>query len=99
MPPISGNVTATSGSDCDDWDDLVELWMGRGSESARSDGVFESQLPNSSGYSSTTCLRENFQRRNLIPFELEKVSKVNRAAGKVSDQVAGDDRLPVFPFA
>jgi hypothetical protein len=44
-------------------------------------------------------LLDDFQRRNLVPFELEKVSKVNGAAGKISNQVAGDDYLPVLLFA
>jgi hypothetical protein len=41
----------------------------------------------------------DFQRRNLVPFEFEKESKVNRAAGKLSHQMAGDDRLPLLLFA
>ena len=41
----------------------------------------------------------DLQRRNLVPFEFEKESKVNRAAGKVSNQMAGDDCLSVPIFA
>src|SRR5262245_51506752 len=44
-------------------------------------------------------LWKDFQRRNLVPFELEQVSKINGAAGKVPSQVAGDDCLPVLLFA
>jgi len=44
-------------------------------------------------------LGDNFQRRNLVPFEFEKESKVNRAAGKISHQMARDDRLSLFLFA
>ena len=44
-------------------------------------------------------LGDNFQRRNLVPFELEKESKVNGAAGKISNQVAGDNYYPVLLFA
>src|SRR5688572_1886135 len=40
----------------------------------------------------------DLQRRNLVPFELEKVSKVNGAAGKVSNQVASHDYLLVLLF-
>ena len=41
----------------------------------------------------------DFQRRNLVPFEFEEEPKVNGAAGKVSNQMAGDDRLPLLRFA
>ena len=44
-------------------------------------------------------LRNNFQRRNLVAFKLEEEPKVNRAAGKVSHQMAGDNRLSVLLFA
>jgi hypothetical protein len=44
-------------------------------------------------------LWDDFQRRNLGPFKLEKESKVNGATGKVSNQVARDDYLPVLLFA
>src|SRR5262249_44610579 len=44
-------------------------------------------------------LRHDFQRRDLVPFELEEESKVNGAAGKIANQVAGDDGLPVLLFA
>src|ERR1051325_8003928 len=43
--------------------------------------------------------RDDFQRHNLVPLELEKVSKINRAAGKISNQVAGEHCLPVLLFA
>src|SRR6266404_4016394 len=43
--------------------------------------------------------RNDFQRRDLVAFKLEKESKVNRASGKVPDQMAGDDRLSVLLFA
>src|SRR6266849_2752223 len=44
-------------------------------------------------------LWDYFQRRNLVPLEFEKESKVNGAAGKISNQMAGDDLLPVLLFA
>jgi hypothetical protein len=44
-------------------------------------------------------LGDNFQRRNLVAFELEKESKVNGTAGKISNQVAGDNYYPVLLFA
>ena len=44
-------------------------------------------------------LGDNFQRRNLVPFELKKESKVNGAAGKISNQVVGDNYLPILLFA
>ena len=53
-------------------------------------------------WNQTLCrgnLGDNFQRRNLVPFELEKESKVNGAAGKISNQVAGDNNYPVLLFA
>lgn len=43
-------------------------------------------------------LRDDFQRRNLVSFEFEEESKINGAAGKVSNQMAGDDRFPVLLF-
>src|SRR5947208_2320589 len=43
--------------------------------------------------------RNDFQRRDLVAFKFEKESKVNRTAGKVSNQMAGDDRLPLLLFA
>src|SRR2546430_9492581 len=43
--------------------------------------------------------RDDFQRRNLVAFEFEKESKVNWAAGKISNQMAGDSYYPVLPFA
>ena len=54
-----------------------------------------------SGLTSSGCheSRDNFQRRNLVPSEFEKESKVNRAARKVSNQMAGDDRPPLPLFA
>src|SRR5437867_1841502 len=41
----------------------------------------------------------DFQRRDLVAFKFEKESKVHRTAGKVSNQMAGDDRLPLLLFA
>src|SRR5438093_7376469 len=41
----------------------------------------------------------DFQRRNLVPFEFEKEPKVNGAAGKVSNQMASNNRLSVLLFA
>src|ERR1051326_4492336 len=52
---------------------------------------FEKQL--------SPCSRNDFQRCDLVAFQLKKVSKVNRAAGKVSNQLAGDDRLSVLFLA
>src|SRR6267154_2929496 len=43
--------------------------------------------------------RNYFQRRDLVAFKFEKESKVHRTAGKVSNQMAGDDRLPLLLFA
>src|ERR1051326_8327447 len=43
--------------------------------------------------------RNDLQRCNLVPFELEKISKVNGAAGKVSNQMAGNNRRSVLLFA
>src|SRR6185436_13982339 len=37
--------------------------------------------------------------RDLVAFKFEEESKVHRAAGKVSNQMAGDDRLPLLLFA
>ena len=36
---------------------------------------------------------------NLVTLQPEKISQVNRTAGKVSNQMAGHDRLPVPLFA
>src|SRR6266478_4429402 len=44
-------------------------------------------------------LGDDFQRRNLVPFGLEKESKVNGAAGEISNQVACDNYYPVLLFA
>src|SRR5258708_12129501 len=44
-------------------------------------------------------LWDDFQRRNPVPFQCEKEPKVNRAAGKVSNQMAGNNRLSVLLFA
>ena len=44
-------------------------------------------------------LRDDFQRLNLVPCEREEESKVNRTAGKVPNQMTGDDRLPVLLVA
>ena len=41
----------------------------------------------------------DFQPRNLVPFEFEKEPKVNGAAGKVSNQMAGNNCLSVLLFA
>src|SRR3989442_15097150 len=54
---------------------------------------------NATNESCAPSLWDDFQRRNLVPFEFEKESKVNGAAGKISNQMAGDDRLPVLRFA
>src|SRR2546427_9541975 len=54
---------------------------------------------NATNESCAPSLWDDFQRRNLVPFEFEKESKVNGAAGKISNQMAGDDRLPVLLFA
>src|SRR5882672_4988584 len=43
--------------------------------------------------------RYDLQRSNLPTFECEEESKVSGAAGKVSNQMAGDDRLPLLLFA
>ena len=43
-------------------------------------------------------LRNDFQRGNLFSFEFEKESKVNGAAGKIPNQMAGDDRPSVLLF-
>ena len=42
---------------------------------------------------------DNFQRRDLISFQFEEVSKIYGAAGKVPGEPAGDDSLSVLLFA
>ena len=54
---------------------------------------------NATNESCAPSLWDDFQRRNLVPFEFEKESKVNGAAGKISNEVAGDNYYPVLLFA
>ena len=47
----------------------------------------------------TMGLWDDFQRCDLVAFEFEVEPEINGAAGKVSNQMAGDDRLPVLLLA
>src|SRR5260221_287923 len=66
----------------------VPGWIGSFTE----DGVFN----NVSGKAS---YRGEHLKNVLITFAFKKESKVNRTAGKVSNQMAGYDRLPILRFA
>jgi len=42
--------------------------------------------------------RDDFQRQNLVAFQFEKISKINRAAGETSGESTGNDSFSVLLF-
>src|ERR1700719_2779270 len=42
---------------------------------------------------------DDFQRRDLVAFELEEETKVSGAAGEITGKPAGDDSLSILLFA